>query len=129
MPFWGYGQEISVDIKSQPLEQVFKEIQARSEYRFVYTREEIEGLERVSLNVHNMPVLQVLGQLFSKLPLNYAIEDKFIIVHKKMLPVLASININGIVRDESGKALKGATVQVMKEDLNLTRWRKKQCCS
>jgi TonB-dependent starch-binding outer membrane protein SusC len=112
LPVWSYGQEISLDLKNATVEEVFSSIQKQSDFRFVYAREETAGLPSISLSIKQKPLKEVLDQLFLNLPLDYAIEERFIIIRKKEKPIPALLTVSGRVSDEEGKSIAGATVAV-----------------
>jgi TonB-linked SusC/RagA family outer membrane protein len=112
LPLWSDGQEISLDLKNATLEEAFQAIQKKSNYRFVYAREETAGLSAVNMSIKEKPLKEVLDQLFLGLPLDYAIEDRFIVIRKKEKPIVPLINVSGNVRDEDGKPINGATISI-----------------
>jgi TonB-linked SusC/RagA family outer membrane protein len=112
LPLWSYGQEISLDLKNATVEEAFSSIQKQSDYRFVYAREETAGLPSINLSIKQKPLKEVLDQLFLNLPLDYAMEERFIIIRKKEKPIPALITVSGRVSDEEGKSITGATVAV-----------------
>ena len=113
-----YTQEITLSVKNVPLETLFTRIQQQTPYRFVYTNEQLEGTKKISLSVTNATLAVVLERCFRDQPLNYSIEEKFIIVRRKEKTVekqgspAAGIDLTGKVLNEQGEPVTGVTVSV-----------------
>lgn len=72
------AQNVTIKRQGIPLKEVFKEIRTQTGYFFIYNSKEIEDDKRVSLNVKNTPIAQVLDILFAQSPIGYSIEDRII---------------------------------------------------
>jgi TonB-dependent starch-binding outer membrane protein SusC len=117
-PLIFYGQEFSFSFKKTPLHTAFREIEAKTQYRFVFTREEIQDAEPVTLRVSSHSIDTVLGRLLAGSMLGYSINKKYVSIHKKEerktnAPTGEGITVKGRVRNESGEALANATVLAM----------------
>ncbi|HTN08704.1 SusC/RagA family TonB-linked outer membrane protein [Agriterribacter sp.] len=111
------AQTLTLNLEHASLEKVFQEISKQSDYRFIYTKEELLESKAVSLSVNEAPVEAVLNYCFSEQPLTYAISGRYIIVKRKFHPPDAIkpdtlVNIKGKVTEENGEPLAGATVTV-----------------
>ena len=53
---------VSIDVKNATLKEVFKEITKLTGYEFVYSNNEIERIGKVSLNVSNKDLKDVLAE-------------------------------------------------------------------
>lgn len=115
-----FGQKVTITGKQITLKQVFKQIREQTGYNFIYSNKTIREATPVTLDVKDASVQEALNQAFDGQPLSYIIEDKIIIVSKRMLsakvPSLFSITlhpITGSVRDSAtGNPLVGVTVKV-----------------
>lgn len=112
-----YSQTISLSLKKVSLEKTFKEIRKQTSYSFVYTREQINKSNPVSINIKNASINQVLDICFTNQPLTFIIEDKHIIVKDKIDNTNFAIsnvglNIKGKVVNEQNEPVAGATVAV-----------------
>lgn len=111
----GYSQTITLSGKNLPLEKVFSSIEKQSGYFFLYKYNEIEKAKIGTINLNGASLQTALQQTFKELPFTYFIEDKTIVVAKKLkltgIPTL-QIDISGKVLDEKGRSLPGATIKV-----------------
>lgn len=112
-----YSQTITLTLKNVSLEKTFKEIRKQTGYTFVYTREQINKSNPVSINIKGASLNQALDICFTNQPLTFIIEDKHIIVKDRRdkinnLPVKEGIDITGRVINEQNEPVVGATVAV-----------------
>ncbi|HUC82979.1 MAG TPA: SusC/RagA family TonB-linked outer membrane protein [Flavisolibacter sp.] len=106
--------KITLSLQNAPLEEVFREIKKQSGYNFVYTREQIRKAKPTTLTVKEAGLEETLHQCFLNQPLTYVIENGYIAVKDKPQPAVTqtTVTLTGIVRDDSGKPLSNATIQV-----------------
>ena len=112
-----YSQTITLSLKNVSLEKTFKEIRKQTGYTFVYTREQINKSNPVSINIKNASINQALDICFTNQPLTFIIEDKHIIVKDrpdKTNPPVANVglDVKGIVVNEQNEPVVAATVTV-----------------
>lgn len=112
-----YSQTITLSLKQVSLEKTFKEIRKQTGYTFVYTREQINKSNPVSINIKDASLNQTLDICFTNQPLTFIIEDQHIIVKDRpdkinALPVKVGIDITGKVINEQNEPVAGATVAV-----------------
>ncbi|MDC6366790.1 MULTISPECIES: TonB-dependent receptor [Flavobacteriaceae] len=115
-----YAQtKIDIYVNDVTLEDLFKEIQSKSEYIFFYKDDIINPNERVSLDLKNAKLSQILRKAFSSTDLSYKIDDRQVVVVKKTEKQIQSednsvkveqVSISGTVTDENGDPLPGANV-------------------
>jgi len=110
--------QISINVRQQPLKDVIKLIESKSEYRFFYN-ESLKGLDRLcTLKTDNVSIDKLMSQLLSELPINYRKENSKLIVLYQKLEKEGGVNsqkqkihkVSGSVRDDKGSPLPGATV-------------------
>ncbi len=97
-----------------PIEKVISDLRKRSGYDFVYQKDVLASNPHVSGSFHNLTLQQILNRIFVEdLNVAYEIVDKTIILSKasKELPYFKR-NITGMVTDQDGEPLIGATVFV-----------------
>lgn len=121
------SQIVSLNVKSAPLETLFREINRQTGYTFVYTRAQIKNSVPVSLEVFNEPLSSVLDQCLSTQQLSYVIEDKHIIIQNKKVrrkesgvplkEATVKNSISGRILDEKGEVLPGAFIKVKETDI------------
>lgn len=107
--------KISLSLKQAPLEQAFKEIQKQSGYRFIYTRQQLDHTQPVTLQLQDASLEGALSACFKDQPLQYIIEGTYIAVKDKApasAPPQPSFNLTGVVTNENGAPLWGATIWV-----------------
>jgi TonB-linked SusC/RagA family outer membrane protein len=115
----GYGQPVTISKKDATLDQVFREIRKQSDFTFVYNDKLLAGANRLSINVKQMPVEQVLELCFKDQPFTYQVIDKIIIVKQKESTInnheaapLPPIDISGQVINDKGEPVEGVNVMV-----------------
>jgi hypothetical protein len=108
------SQTISLSLKDEPIEKAFRTIETQTSYRFIYSKESITQAKPVSIQLTGMPIQQALPKLFSGQPLQYSIEDIYIMVKVKEVTTPRETNktVAGIVTDEEGRPLQGVNVTV-----------------
>ena len=118
-----FSQTTSLDLKMEnvTIKDVLRAIEERSDYHFLYNDELINVNRRVSINVKNEKIQDLLSLLFKDKNIRYLIKDKQIVLSPQALDSQNDSDINqqdrlisGKVTDESGEPLYGASV-VIKE--------------
>ncbi|HET6996145.1 MAG TPA: SusC/RagA family TonB-linked outer membrane protein, partial [Chitinophagaceae bacterium] len=114
----GYGQRISLSEKNVPLAEIFREINRQTGYEFFYNADQLDQAKKVSIDVKDATLDEVLAICFRDQPLDFIIKDNAIVVRQKQ--VLSSneetkrpppINIRGRIVNENGEPAR-ATVAV-----------------
>lgn len=109
----GFGQEkISLRVKKTAIEGVLRSIEQQTNYRFLYNNDLNEIKEKVSLNVKDAELGEVLALLLEKTRLLYQVMGNNLIVIKEDPNVRVEVTIRGKVTGEGGLPLSGASVQV-----------------
>lgn len=113
--------KITLNMNNSSISQVIDEIEARTEFRFVYSNKQVDATRRVSVNVKRARINEVLELLFGNSVIEYNIRDKQILLKPKPNPIGITnkdlsenkqdpIRITGTVTDENGIPLAGASV-------------------
>jgi TonB-linked SusC/RagA family outer membrane protein len=114
----GYAQTINLSLTNAKLEKVFKEIEKQSNYRFIYTREQLESTKSLTIDVKNASIQTVLDFCFKEQPVTYTVEELYVIVKRKdiskatEMPGIPHLIISGKVVDEEGYPIPGATISL-----------------
>ena len=116
----GGAQTISLSLKNAPVEQAFRAIEKQTDYRFVYTKEDIAKANHVNLQVNNGSLADVLNLCFKDQPITYILNEKYIVVKNKLEKDQnvrqahedPPIDIKGKVLDETNNPIEGVTVSV-----------------
>lgn len=110
------AQQIRLSLTNAPFRQFLKQIEQQTDYSFIYTKEQLQYLPPVSLNVINKDMFAVLNEQLKGSPLGYTIDNNFIILFiKKDVGHDTLRVVNGRVINTSGQAVAGATIQVKNE--------------
>lgn len=112
-----YSQNVklSLEMKNATVQDVISAIEQQGDFYFTYNLNQINVSRKVSVNVHNTSVNQILDQLFNEYGIDYKIEkNNHIVLYKKESTEVAAVkqtkSISGIVTDEQGEAIIGANV-------------------
>ena len=99
---------------------VIKHIEKQSEYVFLYTEDKVDDKRRVTVKATNNTIVQVLEKMFQGTSVVWEIRDRQILLkageEKKTSSPTGSEHkktIQGLVKDQGGEPLIGATVTVV----------------
>ncbi|WP_199562622.1 SusC/RagA family TonB-linked outer membrane protein [Pedobacter chinensis] len=109
-----YSQNITLNYKNVSMDAIFKSIEKQSEYVFLYDNLELTKAQKISIDVKNASIDQVLDLCFKDQPLSYKIFEKTIVLKKKdqiTKPTVFEI-IRGKILDETGAPIIGASVLI-----------------
>ncbi len=125
-----YGQRVTLSERRATLGSVIKKIEQQTGLKFFYNKRDVV-VESVNINVQNESLQHTLELLFKNQPYGYEIQDKVIVLNKKEIPSIVNRPSNahnidqnhniqdpsliqqvitGIVRDQAGNILVGASV-------------------
>ena len=105
-------ETITINIQSAELKSALKQIEKKSIFRFLYNDDVISSSQRVSINVVNVPVTQVLDIIFIATPLTYRILENNLVVISQKNSITQAVSVTGKVTGSSGEALPGASVKI-----------------
>lgn len=111
-----FTQQITLSFKNASLETVLREIERKTDYRFVYTKEELKLAKPVSFEITSSKIEIILNRLFNEQPLSYSINKNYVVIHKDENKIVSNLSmgivINGNIEDEKGQPVVGASVLV-----------------
>lgn len=114
-----FAQKITLSERNAPLRKVFDKILSQSGVEFIVSANMLKEAKLVSIQVKDMELNDVLEQIFDKQELQFAIENKSVVVSRKpagllndMARYFARKDLNGKVLDEKGNPLLGAVLRV-----------------
>lgn len=123
-----FSQNVTVSVKNASLKTVFKDIRKQAGYFFIYDLQLLKTAKKVDIYVKNLPVQEVLDRCFRDQSLTYLIMEKTVVIRqkevvKKMVevsiqPAPIVIPIKGIIKDDQGLALSGASITVKPSNLS-----------
>lgn len=109
--------KITVDFKNERLDKALKEVEQKSDYRFVYSSLRIPREIRITFRGHDLPVKEVLDALLANTGLGYQLmENKLAVITKSTQELAPPRIITGKVTNEKGEPLTGVTVHVKGTD-------------
>lgn len=105
--------QITLTLKNRPMREVIKEIEKVSDYRFFYN-DDLPGLNaRISVNVKDGSIQNVLAQIAEQASVSYVLKDNSQIVLSSKAASAGQQQkkvISGVVLDQTGEPIIGANV-------------------
>ena len=117
----GFAQNVSLSGQHLSLKTVFSKIKQQTGYAFFYNYSLLKEAHPVDLDVRDMPLSKVLDLCFAGQPLDYAIENKTVVITPKApqaepdaqaVQPQETVVIRGKVTDDKGAPVVGASVRV-----------------
>ena len=108
-----YSQEnLKLNLKEVSLMTLFREIQKQTGIDFVYNEEQCRDFGKVSVEISDGMVEQLLQQVFDSSKLTYRFENEVIMIKAldEMRPQEQKVQISGSVVDTKGQPLPGVTI-------------------
>src|SRR5689334_4732574 len=116
------GQTVTLTLKNVPVQKVFKAVSRQTGVSIVYCEDLFEGLDRVSINVKNAPLKDVLQQCLTGASFEYSVQGNTIVIRKRSTIEIPTVTneppppppapIKGKIVDEKGEPIVGANIQV-----------------
>ncbi|HEY5591664.1 MAG TPA: TonB-dependent receptor plug domain-containing protein [Paludibacter sp.] len=120
-----YSQQTKFNLKLSgvTVRQVFKEIEANSEFILLYNEKQLDANRKVDVKADNETVETILNQVFESTKNTYKIYDRQIVILAAETKISPSViisttsaeqkkEISGIVKDNRGLSLPGVSVVV-----------------
>ena len=110
-----YSQQVrmSMEFESASIKQIINEIKLHTEFSFVYSDADLEGIGNKNVIFKDATIEDILNSCLKGTGLKYSIEEKTIVIWKKtVLPQkqVAERIVKGVVLDKQGTPLPGTTV-------------------
>jgi len=106
-----YAQKVTLKANNVSLKEIFKKIQAQTNYDFLYNADDLKSAKKVSIDLENITLKQALDICFNNQPLAYDIKNTTILITKKRVETPVSITITGKIVDSAGNPLPGVTIK------------------
>lgn len=113
--------KVTLKVQNANVSQVLDEIEAKTDYMFIYQLDVYDFNKMISLNVKNEPIKKVLDIIFENKLEYEVIDNKVLLKAKEKIPTKENIileeievqkrTINGNVSDSEGNPLPGAAIQ------------------
>ena len=117
----GLAQKISIRMKDAPLVNVFNEIKRQTDFTIFYNYRLLENAKRVTLDLKDASVEDVLKTSLKDQPLTYSIVERSIVIKlrdkdfadltKQLLTPLL-VPVSGKITDELGTPLSGVSITI-----------------
>lgn len=115
----GNSQTITLSEKNAALPKVFESIEKQTNYVFFFDADLISKAKKVSVQLSNASIDDVLRACFKDQPLEYVIVGNIVVIKKKnasdqltQTDMLPPITITGRVVNDQGQPLSGASIVV-----------------
>ncbi|MEJ5145298.1 SusC/RagA family TonB-linked outer membrane protein [Sphingobacterium sp. MYb388] len=113
-----FGQVVSLNKKNASLEAIINQLQEQTGYDFLLDRDILNSFDKIDLVVKNVSLNEVLKKITANSDIIYSIEGRSVVLtrnsSKSRVQEKKSVQqeIFGVVTDERGSPLSGATVKV-----------------
>ena len=107
-------QRVTINLKDAAIKQVFAEIRKQTTYNFVYSDDQMDKLEHVTVDVKNETVENVLNKVLTGTPYTYTVEGNAIaiVAREKAGEKVKETKVAGKVVDKDGLPLPGVSVLI-----------------
>ena len=117
------AQQVNYSVKEGKLKDAFDNLEKQTGMVFFYKSDLLNTAKTVTVDIKNLPITKALDQLLKDQPLEYTVEGNTVFIKPKKAQssatatviienVNAAIDVHGVVKDESGKPVIGASVLV-----------------
>lgn len=106
-------QTIAVNFRNATVQQVFTWLDNHAQYDFVYNNSQIESLPRVSMQMNNTTVVDVVKYCLRNSSLSYQIRGNMVVIRPSdeiKKGTEEAVQFSGVVYDENGLPLAGVSV-------------------
>ncbi len=112
--------KLTLDMRNKKIVDVLEEIERQSEFRFAYSSEYIDVNHRITVELTDKSIDEILQILFDPNEVRYVVKDRHILLYPKGMegerisPIKISQQktVSGTVVDNSGQPLPGVTIMV-----------------
>lgn len=115
---WAQSTKVSLFLEQASLRKVFDEIEKKTDYLFVFSGEDVDIQQKVTINAQNKPVSEILNEVLKKAKLRYILEGKNIMIlsqhgqQKEDSDAMQSVTIKGVVKDVNDDPIVGANIVI-----------------
>jgi TonB-linked SusC/RagA family outer membrane protein len=110
-----FAQKVTLSEKNASIIQVFDKISTQTGLDFLFTKSTLKGAKRISIDVRNAELRDVLDRIFKDQPFEFTIGNNSVVVSKTESPIIVNALppqiITGKVTDSEGNPLAGASVK------------------
>ena len=122
-------EKVTISEKNAPVKAILREIRRQTGYLYVFNDQWEQQSKKVTIDVKNASVEEVLEICFKDQPFTFTIVNKTIIIKQKSIPEKKEFSemiggppqeVRGVVRSESGEPMVGATVTIKRLNESVT---------
>ncbi|OGS72670.1 MAG: SusC/RagA family TonB-linked outer membrane protein [Flavobacteria bacterium RIFCSPLOWO2_12_FULL_35_11] len=119
---YAQNTKITLDLNNVTIEKVLKEIEMKTEFKFLFSRDDINVNKLVSVKAKNEKVKNILNKIFLDMSVSFELLNKQIIIKntpkdKEENPINLLIDqqleIKGTVTDSNGTPLPGVSILIV----------------
>lgn len=117
-----FAQSVSVNLKNVTVKDAIKYVQKESGYSFVYISTDLNTKNKVDVKATILK--EAVDQILHGQPVSYEIKGKNVVVHKltnKSDSTAPKRKVKGVVKDETGAPVVGATVRESGSNIFVTK--------
>ncbi len=109
-----YSQDTKVTLRLNDVsvQQLFNSIEKKTDYRFVFSNDVIPRNYRVSIDVQNTAVSEVLSHALGRTLLDFRMLENDMIVVADRRAISQMVRVEGRVTDAAGEPLEGVSISV-----------------
>lgn len=127
-----FAQSINIQTKKASFKELLQIVRKQSGYNFFYKESDIDLEKKIAINLKDVEIKKVLDVIAREYHLNYSVKNNIINFSKanssseRQRPesskssekeIVQHLDVSGIVIDDQGKKLAGATVRIKGTDL------------
>ena len=104
---------VSINGNNLTISEFIDQVEKQTDYLFVYSKSELNVNENISVNAGKKSVAQYLNEAFNNSDVQYAFENDYIVLTKKVSPLAIAQQgrtVTGVVYDSYGETVIGANV-------------------
>lgn len=103
------AQKVTLNEKEASVHKLLREIRKQTNYDFLVSAQSVKNMRAVSIEVSDMPLENVLQQIFKTVPVDFVVDNKTIIIRDKGKNQ-TDLRVSGIVLSDKGEPLTGVSI-------------------
>jgi len=106
------SKTVTLQAQQARISELLQQLEGLTGYKFFYEAGVIDPSAKLDVSLESAPLDKALNQICSSLSLSWEIQDRFIILRRKVSPNAQAqpVILRGRIIDESGSPLPGATI-------------------
>ncbi len=106
-----------IRLENVPLKELFREIEEKFGYSFMYSNVDIDDSQNISVNTKSNNINEILDEAFRGQPISYEVSNQKIVLKKGAIKTstqdkVGGRTVSGVVTDSSGEPIIGAVVKL-----------------